>query len=265
MFEAFSVNKPGSTGVIQWMLNSAWPETYWQLYDWYLMPNGAYFGTRAACRPVNLVFNYGDGNIYAVNDGLAPRSGLRAEIRVLDSESRELLSREVDCDLPENSSQKILEMPRLSTTPVYFLQLRLLDGENREIARNFYWLSTTKDVLDFAGTEWFVTPNRSFADFKALRKLPKAVLETRISVETSGPSQIMTVELENSSDKLAFFVELTLVAEPSGEPVLPVYWEDNYVSLLPGERRALKAEFAASDLGGGQPVLRVSGLNLGGN
>ena len=46
MFEAFVVNKPVTTGVVQWMLNSPWPEFYWQLYDYSLMPTGALYGTK---------------------------------------------------------------------------------------------------------------------------------------------------------------------------------------------------------------------------
>ena len=60
MFEAFVVNKQNATGVIQWMLNSAFPNMLWQLYDWYLMPTGAYYGTKAALQPVNIIYNYGD-------------------------------------------------------------------------------------------------------------------------------------------------------------------------------------------------------------
>ena len=38
MFEAFRVNKKEGTGIVQWMLNSAWPSMYWQLYDYYNIP-----------------------------------------------------------------------------------------------------------------------------------------------------------------------------------------------------------------------------------
>ena len=38
MYEAYSRNKYESTGVIQWMLNNAWPSMIWHLYDYYLRP-----------------------------------------------------------------------------------------------------------------------------------------------------------------------------------------------------------------------------------
>ncbi|MCK5209598.1 MAG: glycoside hydrolase family 2, partial [Cyclobacteriaceae bacterium] len=64
MFEAFQAYKGKATGIIQWMLNSAWPEMYWQLYDSYLMPNGAFYATKKACEPLHLLYNYGDNSIY---------------------------------------------------------------------------------------------------------------------------------------------------------------------------------------------------------
>src|SRR5262249_763249 len=43
MFEAYSRNRYTSTGVVQWMLNNAWPSLIWHLYDYYLEPAGGYF------------------------------------------------------------------------------------------------------------------------------------------------------------------------------------------------------------------------------
>src|SRR5437868_15439652 len=45
MFEAYGRNKYTATGVIQWMLNNAWPSLIWHLYDYYMVPAGGYYGT----------------------------------------------------------------------------------------------------------------------------------------------------------------------------------------------------------------------------
>ena len=73
---------------------------------------------------------------------------------------------------------------------------------------------------------------------------------------------MLVAQIENPSDKLAFFVELQVVNRQSGEPVLPILWEDNYISLLPGESRSIKATFPVEGLRGGEPVLRVTGPNV---
>lgn len=58
MFEAFVARRPGATGVIHWMFNSAWPKLWWQLFDYYLMPTGAFYGARKACQPLHLIYDY---------------------------------------------------------------------------------------------------------------------------------------------------------------------------------------------------------------
>ncbi|MCP5050990.1 MAG: glycoside hydrolase family 2, partial [bacterium] len=68
MFEAFGINKPNTTGIIQWMLNSAWPQMFWQLYDYYLMPNGAFYGAKTGSQPLNIAYHYGNHSIHVVND-----------------------------------------------------------------------------------------------------------------------------------------------------------------------------------------------------
>ena len=50
MFEAFNRNKnEGATGIIQWMLNNAWPSVIWHLYDYYF---GRALPTLASKRPI---------------------------------------------------------------------------------------------------------------------------------------------------------------------------------------------------------------------
>jgi exo-1,4-beta-D-glucosaminidase len=70
------------------------------------------------------------------------------------------------------------------------------------------------------------------------------------------------VTLENPSKTLAFFVHLKLERDDNGEEVLPVIWEDNYISLLPGEKRQVSAKYRSSELGNGKPTVRVSGWNV---
>jgi len=67
MFEAYRRNGYTSTGVIQWMLNNAWPSIYWHLFDWYLRPAGGYFGAKKANEPVHVMYSYDDRSVAIVN------------------------------------------------------------------------------------------------------------------------------------------------------------------------------------------------------
>ena len=261
MFEAFSVNKHNeSTGVVQWMLNSAWPETFWQLYDWYMMPNGAFYGARTANESLNLIYHYGDKNIYINNDHLKAHKNLKAKIQVLDAESKVIYNKELSTSVGANTATLAHKMPALDNlTSLYFVSLVLEDETGQEISRNFYWLSTKDDVMDWEATTWVHTPNKAFADMKALRSLPRA--EVNVShhfVNTKGEAE---VTLTNNSKNIAFLIELAFVDKASQLTLLPAFWSDNYLSLLPGETRTITYNPGAPTTSD-QLELQVKGYNV---
>ncbi len=263
MFEAFAVNKAKAGGIVQWMLNAAWPKLYWQLYDHYLMPNGAFFGTQSALKPLNIIYNYGDKNIYVSNDLYEPKSGLVAEIRFLDKNSRDIFSKDVPFGINAYSSVKIFDMPALKgITPVFFADLSIKSSDGVVLSNSFYWLSAKDDVPDFKNSEWYVTPLKQYADFTGLSTLPKTAIESDVSVEKQENRTVVKVNLKNPSDKLAFFIELKVKGKQSGEVILPVFWSENYVSILPGKEKTLTAAVNNSNLNGDEPVVEISGFNL---
>jgi len=263
MFEAFGVNKPNTTGIIQWMLNSAWPGMFWQLYDYYLMPNGAFYGSKTGSQPLDIVYNYGDKTIYLVNDTYVSYEKLNAEIRVFNFDSREVFSKTIPVVLGENESKKILDIPVIKElSPIYFLDLKLKNGNGKVVGNNFYWLSLKEDTLDEKAATWFYTPIKEFADFTGLVDLPKVVLDVRHRFETLDPEQLVHVTIKNPTDKIAFFIELKVVGDRSGRSVLPIFWNDNYFSLLPGETKTVSGRFSRDDTRGEKPVIVFSGWNL---
>jgi exo-1,4-beta-D-glucosaminidase len=258
MFEAFRANKGTATGVVQWMLNAAWPKMYWQLYDKYLMPSGAFYAAKKACESLHLLYNYADHSVYAVNDHLAAFRNLNATIRVLDIDSTEILNETLDVSVEPDSSAKVLDLPEFdSISAAYFLDLRLHDDRN-----NFYWLSTKPDVLDYKAKvePWpYYTPSKEFADFTSLNSLPPARVNVEYNSKATGEETRIAARLTNVSDKIVFFLELKVSEKNSGKTILPVFWEDNYVSLLPGETRDIEATFSATNE---DAVLTIDGWNL---
>ena len=263
MFEAFAVNKFHSTGVVQWMYNSAWPTFYWQLFDYFLMPNGAFYGTRKAAAPLSPIYNYGDKNIYVNNDYLSSRENLKLEVKVFDIKSNLLYREDKSFSIPANSAEMIINMTELEgLTTTYFLDLRLTGSNSREIINNFYWLSTADDVPDFERTTWYWTPNKEHADLKAINNMPETSIDFSYSVNEKDGNIYFSADLSNPSDLIAFFIEVQIVDRASNEPVLPVFWNDNYVSLLPGEARTLEGYIDAGSRNAGDLTVTVQGQNL---
>ncbi len=119
MFEAFQANQKKTTGIIQWMLNSAWPEMYWQLYDSYLMPNGAFYGAKKANESLHLLYNYGDNSIHIINNTLQSKTNLEALIRLFDINSKLIFEKSLKVNIESESSSLILNLPEISKLNSY--------------------------------------------------------------------------------------------------------------------------------------------------
>jgi exo-1,4-beta-D-glucosaminidase len=263
MYEAYSRNKYESTGVIQWMLNNAWPSMIWHLYDYYLRPGGGYFGAKRAMEALHPVYGYDDRAIWVVSSQYEDVKGLKLTTKIYNLDMTEKFSHVDSLDAPADSTKKIFALPDVQgLSPTYFVVLRLQDAAGKQVGSNFYWLSTKAETLDWKKSNWYVTPTESFADYTALSQLPKVKLKTNEHSEKKGEEEITHVTVENPSKSLAFFVRLKVEKGVKGEEILPVVWEDNYISLLPGEKREITATYRASELGAAKPVVEVSGWNL---
>ena len=263
MYEAYSRNKYVSTGVIQWMLNNAWPSMIWHLYDFYLRPGGGYFGAKKSMESLHPVYGYDDHSIWVVSSQYTDAKGLKLTVKVLNLDMSEKNSQQATVDAAADSTSKVLTLPDIDgLSSTYFLVLRLEDSAGKLVGSNFYWLSTKPETLDWEKSNWYTTPTSSYADYAALGQLPKVRLNVAHHTERKGEDAITHVTLENPSKSLAFFVRLKVSKGKGGEEILPVLWQDNYISLLPGEKREVTATYRTQELGAAQPVVEVSGWNL---
>jgi exo-1,4-beta-D-glucosaminidase len=247
------------------MHNAAWPKLFWQFYDYFLMPTGAFYGARQACRPQTLIYHYGDNGIYLVNQSLQDKQDVKAIVSAYDIRSKLLFSKTIVLDAPANASRKVFDLPKIKKlTRTWFLDLQLQDNAGNPLAENFYWLSTKPDVLDYTKNEWFFTPCKEWADLTALNGLAPAAVQAEYGMSDQGGDKEITVTLRNPGKQIAFFIELSVRGDKSGRTIVPVFWDDNYVSLLPGASKTIRATFAAADLGDEKPVFSFKGWNVKG-
>jgi exo-1,4-beta-D-glucosaminidase len=262
MYEAYSRNKYTSTGVIQWMLNNAWPSVIWHLYDYYLRPGGGYFGAKTAMQPLDHIYGYDDRSIWLVSSQYRDANNLKVTAKIYNLDMSEKFSREETVNAPADSSNKIFTLPEISElSPTYFLRLTVQDSAGKIVGSNFYWLSTSAETLDWEKSNWYTTPTATYADFTALRQLPRVKLKVNSRSERKGEKEVTRVTIENPSKNLAFFIRLKVDKGKDGEEILPVLWQDNYFSLTPGEKREITAAYRVKDLGAASPVVEVSGWN----
>jgi exo-1,4-beta-D-glucosaminidase len=268
MFEAFGRNKYTATGVIQWMLNNAWPSMIWHLYDYYLRPGGSYFGAKKGCEPLHIQYSYDDHSVVVVNSFYRDFTGLMAAVKVYNLDMTEKFAREAPADVPADGVRRVLTIPAIAgLSPAYFVGLALTDASGKLVSSNFYWLSTREDVHDWENSTWFHTPSKAYSDLTALNRLPRVGLRLAASSEVNGGDRITHVRVENPSRALAFSVHLKVVKvsrnpEVPQQEILPVLWQDNYFALLPGEKRELTATTGLMESGAGPRIVEVDGWNV---
>jgi mannosylglycoprotein endo-beta-mannosidase len=148
-------------------------------------------------------------------------------------------------DVPGSTTVRAaqIEVPAGIST-LYFVKLDLRGPEGRLLSTNFYWQNVAQD------------------DFKAMEQLPEALLDVTATTSVEGETTLVTAHLKNSSDAIAVMTHLQLHKKASGGRVLPVFYADNYISLVPGESRLVTIQAATKDLGGEAPLLLVDGFNV---
>lgn len=230
-----------TTGVMLWKLNSCWPDVAWQVYDWYLTPNAAYYFTKKAMEPVHLQLNANTETVSLVNTTGRSLEGLVAEATITDFFLKEQWTRRDTVNIAADSYSELFSLPNPGKlAAVYLVTLKLYDAEGREMGRNIYW-------------RYSQHPN-----FYWLLRMKPGEISRDVTVRRDGDEYEVTVDLHCSDDGIAFFKHLTLSDSEDGPSIDPVFWSDNFVTLLPGESITLTGRVACDLLPEGvQPVVRV--------
>ena len=236
------------TGVITWMSNPAQPSFVWQLYSHDLEPNASLFGTRKACEPVHVMLNQSNDHVQVINNLATPISGATAYLQVYNLDGSSVYQNQWKVEAPESKATDLGTVAWPATlSPVHFVKLLLKDGGGQLLSENFYWRGIT-------GHE---------NDLQDLAKLPLVQLKSKVTRHDSDGKCLLDVTIENPSDQIALMAHVQLRRKTTGERVLPVYYSDNYLSLLPHETRTLTVEAAQADLKGDKPLLVFDGWNIG--
>jgi hypothetical protein len=241
MFEAQSKHR---MGLQLWMSHPAWPSLTWQTYDYYFNPHASYFGAKKGSEPLHVQWNPLDDAVEVVNYGAGDAGRLSARAEILNLDGSEAWSREAKVESTYDStvSPFALEFPR-DVSEVHFIRLRLSRGSD-VVSENLYWRGTES------------------GDYRALRTLPEVELATVTQVERVGERYRLRTLVENPSQHPAVAVRLVAVRAESGDRILPALYSDNFVTLMPGERREIEIDLAAADARGEEPRVDVEGFNV---
>jgi hypothetical protein len=235
-----------ATGVITWMSNPAQPSFVWQIYDYDLEPMSSLFGVMHASELQHIQFNEANGELQVINNLPAPIANATARISIYNLDGAVAYQHEVPVTAPAEAVTNLgpVEFPA-TLSAVHFLKLELRDTMGNLLSSNFYWRAQP-DHTD---------------DLTALNQLPMVTLEAKAERKDDGGKRLLTVTLHNPTANIALMAHLQL-RRSSGERVLPVYYDDNYVSLTPNETRTITIEAALSDFGGEDALVVLDGWNV---
>jgi hypothetical protein len=166
-------------------------------------------------------------------------SGLTASADVYSLENQVLLHRDEKKDVAADSSVEAfkVELAPLMGDGIVLVKLTLRDASGSAVSENLYWLG---------------------ASSAAYRKLGRMGTATILASAKADKGRV-TVSLQNSGTVAALETKLTLL-KSDGTRVLPAYYSDNYVSLLPGEKREISVEYPVRT---GPVQVGMRGWNLG--
>ena len=250
IFEGFNAHlwMPNSGRMI-WMTQPAWPSNMWQMFDHDYDTQASFYGVMHASEPQHVQLDLSNYNVGVINTTLAPIDGAQVVAGVYSLANQELFSKTIPVSVKEDDSTVAMQLPLESIfaqpemrEPV-FVRLKLVGADGKTISSSFYWLSGKEEYM------------------RAINTLPQAVIVSKASLSSAGDEKVVTATLTNKGRQAAIELKLTLEEAQGGERILPAYYSDNYVSLLPGESETVTIHYPA-DAAHGAPALGLRGYNL---
>jgi exo-1,4-beta-D-glucosaminidase len=277
-FIAHASNTPmPSTGTIYWQMNKGWPSLLWTLYNSDGDQAGSYFGAQEANRSLHAIYALDTGTVTLDNLGNTTQAGLTVEAKVYNLAGTVLNDQtSVSISLTSQQVRTGVLTPNVPTSPVqtYFVELQLRQNGTL-IDRNVYWLSTQPDVVNWTKTLGQPQGTTSqYANLTGLQTLPQSsITATSSTVNQAGPDgadRATTVTITNTSASTAAFLLRADVRRgtpggqelPGDNELQSSLWQNNDITLFPGESQTLTVTWNSADLQGATAVVSVSGWNV---
>jgi exo-1,4-beta-D-glucosaminidase len=260
MFEAANSRMWDITsGVMIWKLNASYPDVSWEMYDWYLNPNAGYYYVKNACEPLHIQMNANDYKISIINTYHKQLNNLKVIAKLYDFNLNVIWHREMDISIESDRYLDVFSIPQISKiTPVYFVRLELLDNSGKILSSNLYWessknssgFSNISNLSEVEKAKLYWDSSATQSAFSDLAKLENIKLDITYKVKETKGEYWVYVKVKNTTKKLSIMNRLAIIKKDDNEELLPTFWEDNFISLFPGEEKTIEARFAKQDLGG---------------
>lgn len=230
------------TGFIIWKTQNPWTALRGQMYDYYLDPNACLFGLRSGSEPVHVMYNPTDGMVTIVNNSFSVQRNLMLSVRFYEMSGKDSFVTQVFTYVEPSSVKRILPVKelkdKLATGRGVFLALQLLDEKKQVVSDNFYWLPDETGM------------------YSGLQSLPHAALKVKAASIEKG--KVAVTLINDGNNPVAFFNRISLLDAAKKERILPVFYSDNYISVVPGGEKKIIVEHGSA----GKLLIAVEGWNV---
>ena len=228
-----------SSGRLLWMTQPAWPSTMWQILSHDYDTHAAYYGTQKAAEAIHVQMSLADHRLAVVNNGRAPIAGAVLRARVLGLDGQVLGDRtwRIDAAADGAALGETLDLAGPLAQGAVIVRLDLAAADGTPLSNNLYWVA------------------RDAEGERRLSAMAAQPVSISAAQGASGAETVVTATLANTGSAPALNAKLTLV-DAQGARILPAYYGDNYVSLLPGERRTVEVRYPGAAQAGARIELR---------
>ena len=242
LFESRSQNRKG---LLMWMSHSCWPSMVWQTYDYYFEPTAAYFAIKKASEPLHIQWNPATDEVEVVNYSAGKRKGLTAKVQILNMDGSVAWEKEATVDSNEDTTDKCIKLAfPANLSKVHFIKMVLTEN-GKVVSDNFYHRSLEEN------------------NYQDLRQLAKVALQSTTTVDKHADGTWSAVSvIENKTSTPALMIRLNVVGGKDGQQILPVFYSDNYFSLLPGEKKEVRMSWRDEDTRGNEGKVLITGYNV---
>jgi hypothetical protein len=258
------------TGVIIWKTQNPWTAMRGQMYDYYLDPNACLYGLHCGRQPLHIMYNPVTGMTMIANNTFRTHRDLMMQVIVTDMSGKTRLLSQQFFEIGPSTAKNYLPIghgiDRLRSHEGLFLTLRLLNTDKQIVSDNLYWLPDSTGA--YSGLQHLATAPLEVSATRSAGKPAESASQPAGSTSGTtnaepGPAHArITVTLRNpAGSPLAFFNRISLVDPATKQRLLPVFYSDNYVSVLPGENKTITLEYTPKP-GAATPQVAVSGWNV---
>jgi hypothetical protein len=241
MYEGQNKNR---LGLLIWMSHPAWPSLLWQTYDYFFDTDAGYYGAKKGAEPLHIQWNAATDAVEVVNDNAGDQTNLTAHAEILNIDGSRQWEKSAALDSKEDSTTSPIQLDYpAGLSKTHFIRLTLSEN-GKAVSSNFYFRGRTDN------------------DYTGIRDVPSVDVTMKTHTQHRGSQWQISADLRNTSKAPALLVRVKVVRKKTGDLIVPALYDDNYIALMPGERRTIHIQLENADTRGERPRLVLYGFNL---